>query len=274
MAEELDITTQNCTIEKEGHALIVTLNRPEAKNALSPAMLIGMYKAWRRLEEDDDLYCAVLTGKGETFCAGMDLKLGPSGGEGEDAEEIQRLMQEIPNLHWQALLREDRPNKPIILAVEGYALAGGTEILQGTDLRIGAEDAVFGVTEVIRGLYPLGASAIRLRRQIPYCLAAEILLLGRRISAQEALEWGLINRVVPKGKALEEALEMAQELCQNGPLSIKAITRTLRDLDESVPMADALKLQDELGWPVFASKDAKEGMRAFKEKRKPVYTGE
>jgi enoyl-CoA hydratase len=274
MAEELDITTQNCTIEKEGHALIVTLNRPEAKNALSPAMLIGMYKAWRRLEEDDDLYCAVLTGKGETFCAGMDLKVGPAGGEGEDAEEIQRLMQEIPNLHWQALLREDRPNKPIILAVEGYALAGGTEILQGTDLRIGAEDAVFGVTEVIRGLYPLGASAIRLRRQIPYCLAAEILLLGRRISAQEALEWGLINRVVPKGKALEAALVMAQELCQNGPLSIKAITRTLRDLDESVPMDEALKAQDELGWPVFSSKDAKEGMKAFKEKRKPVYTGE
>ena len=97
----------------------MTLNRPEAKNALSPPMLIGMYKAWRRLEEDDDLYCAVLTGEGDTFCAGMDLKVGPSGGEGEDAEEIRRLMQEVPNLHWQALLREDRPNKPIILAVEG-----------------------------------------------------------------------------------------------------------------------------------------------------------
>ena len=130
------------------------------------------------------------------------------------------------------------------------------------------------VLPVIRGLYPLGASAIRLRRQIPYCLAAEVLLLGRRVSAQEALEWGLINRVVPKGKALEQALEMAEELCQNGPLSIKAITRTLRELDESVPMAEALPAQDALGWPVFSSKDAKEGMRAFKEKRKPVYTGE
>jgi enoyl-CoA hydratase len=274
MAEQLDITTKNCTIEKEGHTLIVTLNRPEAKNALNGAMIMGMYNAWRRLEDDDDLYCAVLTGKGDTFCAGMDLKTGPSGGGDEDTEAIQRLMQEVPNLHWQALLREDRPNKPIILAVEGYALAGGTEILQGTDLRVGAEDAVFGVTEVIRGLYPLGASAIRLRRQIPYCLAAEVLLLGRRVSAQEALEWGLINRVVPKGKALEEALEMAEELCQNAPLSLKAITRTLRDLDESVPMAEALKAQDELGWPVFSSKDAKEGMKAFKEKRKPVYTGE
>ncbi|MFC2027486.1 crotonase/enoyl-CoA hydratase family protein [Chloroflexota bacterium] len=273
MTEQLDISTKNCTIEKEEHTLIVTLNRPEAKNALSPTMMVGMYKAWRRLEEDDDLYCGVLTGKGDTFCAGMDLKHGPQGGEGEDWDEINRLMQEVPNLHWQALLREERPNKPIILAVEGYALAGGTEILQGTDLRVGAEDAIFGVTEVIRGLYPMAASAIRLRRQIPYCLAAEILLLGRRISAQEALEWGLINRVVPKGKALEEAMKMAYQLCENGPLSIKAITRTLRELEESMPMMDALKIQDEIGFPVLSSEDAKEGMKAFKEKRKAVYKG-
>ena len=273
MAEQLDISTNNCTIEKDGHALIVTLNRPEAKNALSPTMMVGMYKAWRLLEEDDDLYCGVLTGKGDTFCAGMDLKHGPQGGEGEDWDEINRIMQDVPNLPWQALLREDRPNKPIILAVEGYALAGGTEILQGTDLRVGAEDAIFGVTEVIRGLYPMAASAIRLRRQIPYCLAAEILLLGRKISAQEALEWGLINRVVPKGKALEEAMKMAYQLCENGPLSLKAITRTLRELEESMPMEDALKIQDEIGFPVLSSEDAKEGMRAFKEKRKAVYKG-
>jgi len=271
MAERLDITTKNCTVERQGHVLIVTLNRPEAKNALSPAMLVGMYRAWRRLDEDDELYCAILTGKGDTFCAGMDLKVGPEGGE--DAEEIQRLMKDIPNLHWQALLREDRPMKPIILAVEGYALAGGTEILQGTDLRVGAEDAVFGVTEVARGLYPLGGSTVRLRRQIPYCLAAEILLLGRRISAQEALEWGLINRVVPKGKALEEALQMAEQLCENAPLSIKAITRSLREIQECVPEDEAMHKQDEIGWPIFRTADSKEGMKAFKEKRKPQYKG-
>ena len=269
MAEQLNITTKNCTIEREGHILIVTLNRPEAKNALSPPMLVGMYKAWRLLDKDDDLYCAILTGKGDTFCAGMDLKTGP--GPGDDAEEIQRLMQDVPNLHWQALLRENRPNKPIILAVEGYALAGGTEILQGTDIRVGAEDAVFGVTEVARGLYPMAASAIRLRRQIPYCLAAEILLLGRRISAQEALKWGLINRVVPRGKTLEEAMQIARQLCENAPISIRAITRTLREIDEAVPEAEALSRQDEIGWPVFATEDAQEGMKAFKEKRKAIY---
>jgi len=273
VAEQLDISTKNCTIEKEGHILIVTLSRPEAKNALSPAMLVGMYRAWRRLEEDDDLYCAILTGKGDTFCAGMDLKVGPSGGEGEDAELIRKLMQEVPNLHWQALLRDNRPNKPIILAVEGYALAGGTEILQGTDLRVGAEDAIFGVTEVARGLYPLGGSTVRLRRQIPYCRAAEILLLARRITAQEALDWGLINRVVPKGKALEEALKMAEQLCDNAPLSIKAATRSLRDLQECLPEEEAMLKQDEIGWPIFATQDSKEGMKAFKEKRKAVFKG-
>jgi len=273
VAEQLDISTKNCTIEKEGHTLIVTLNRPEAKNALSPAMLVGMYKAWRRLDEDDDLQCAVLTGKGDTFCSGMDLKVGPTGGEGEDVQEIQRMMQKVPNLHWQALLRDNRPSKPIILAVEGYALAGGTEILQGTDLRVGAEDAIFGVTEVTRGLYPLGGSTVRLRRQIPYCLAAEILILGRRITAQEALDWGLINRVVPKGKALEEALRMAEQICENAPLSIKAITRSLRELQECLPEEEGMLKQDEIGWPIFATEDSKEGMRAFKEKRKPVFKG-
>jgi enoyl-CoA hydratase/carnithine racemase len=273
VAEQLDISTKNCTIEKEGHILIVTLNRPEAKNALSPAMLVGMYKAWRRLDEDDDLQCAVLTGTGDTFCSGMDLKVGPTGGEGEDVQEIQRMMQKVPNLHWQALLRDNRPSKPTILAVEGYALAGGTEILQGTDLRVGAEDAIFGVTEVTQGLYPLGGSTVRLRRQIPYCLAAEILILGRRITAQEALDWGLINRVVPKGKALEEALRMAEQICENAPLSIKAITRSLRELQECLPEEEGMLKQDEIGWPIFATEDSKEGMRAFKEKRKPVFKG-
>ncbi len=271
MAEQLDITTENCTIEQDEQVLIVTLNRPEKKNALTPSMLIGMYKAWRRLDEDDNLICAILTGKGDTFCAGMDLKVGP--GAGEDGEEIQKMMQDIPNLHWQSLLREGRPNKPIFLAVEGFAVAGGTEILQGTDIRVGAEDAIFGVTEVIRGLYPLGGSGIRLRRQIPYCLAAEILLLGRHITAQEALDWGLINRIAPKGKALEDAMKMAKQLCENAPLSIKAITKTLRELQEYLPEDEAMKKQDEIGWPIFATEDSKEGMKAFKEKRKPVYKG-
>lgn len=271
--EALDISTKNCRIEKKGHVLLVTLARPEAKNALSSAMLVGMYNAWRRLDEDPDLRVAVLTGEGDTFCAGMDLKSGPEGDA--DAEMIQKLMQEVPDLHWQALLRNNQPMKPIIMAAEGYALAGGTEILQGTDIRVAAEDAVFGVTECKRGLFPLGGSVVRLRRQIPYALAAEILLLGRHITAQEAKDWGLINRVVQKGKALEEAMAIAEEIAnENAPLSIQAITRSLRENQFDLSETEALANDEQLGWAVFASKDSKEGMKAFKEKRKPNFIGE
>ncbi len=269
---ELDISTENCIVEQEGKVLIVTLNRPEAKNAFSPEMLLGMYKAWRRLEEDDELMCAILTANGDTFCAGMDLKAGAEGHR--STEEFMEVMATVPNVHWQALLRDDRPNKPIILAVEGYALAGGTEILQGTDIRVGAEDAIFGVTEVARALYPMGGSTVRLRRQIPYCLAAEVLLCGEHITAQQALDFGLINRIVPKGETLAEAKKIAEKICANGPLAVKAVTRSLREHQECMTEADAMLASDELANPVFASADAKEGMRAFKEKRPAVFKGE
>ncbi len=260
---ELDISTSNCIIEQDGHILTVTLNRPEAKNAFSPEMLLGMYRAWRRLDEDDDLYCAILTANGDTFCAGMDLKAGAD--DKHDAtEEFMALMAEVPNVHWQALLRDNRPNKPLILAVEGYALAGGTEILQGTDIRVAADNAIFGVTEVARGLYPMAGSTIRLRRQIPYCLAAEILLCGEHISAQQALDYGLVNKVVPAGTTLEAAKEYAAKICVKAPLAVKAVVRSLREQQECMSEEDAMLASDELAGPVFASNDAKEGMLAFK----------
>jgi enoyl-CoA hydratase len=265
------VNADHCLVERDGHVLTVTLNRPEAKNALSGGMMAGMYRAWRMLDEDDDLRVGILTGRGDVFCAGADLK---AMGGGERDEEFQRLMAEVPDLHWQALLRHNRPMKPIIAAVEGFAVAGGTEILQGTDIRVAAEDATFGVTEARRGLFPLGGSSVRLRRQIPYTLAAEILLTARHVTAREALDFGLIGRVVPKGETLEEARKIAATICDNGPLSIRALMRMLREIDESYSEADALVKELEIGGPVFASKDAREGPRAFAEKRKPVYTGE
>jgi enoyl-CoA hydratase len=271
MPEPLEIGTDHCRVEKDDRILIVTLNRPEAKNALSAEMLLGMYRAWRRLDEDDELMCAVLTAAGDSFCAGMDLKASADGHR--STQEFMEVMAEVPNVHWQALLRDNRPSKPLVLAVEGYALAGGTEILAGTDIRVAAEDAVFGVTEVARGLYPMAGSSIRLPRQIPYCLAAEIVLLGRHVSAREALAWGLINRLVPKGEALAEAMKIARRLCESGPLALRAVTRSLRELQTHVAEADAMVRSDELAAPVFASQDAKEGMRAFKEKRKAVFQG-
>lgn len=269
---ELEISTKNCIVEQQGAVMIVTLNRPEAKNAFSPEMLLGMYKAWRRLDEDDALMCAILTANGDTFCAGMDLKAGADG-EQRSTEEFMTLMGEVPNIHWQALLRDNRPNKPLILAAEGYALAGGTEILQGTDIRVGAENAIFGVTEVARGLYPMSGSTIRLRRQIPYCLAAEMLLLGDHITAQQALDFGLINRVVPAGQTLAVAHEIADKICANGPLAVRAVMRSLREHQECMSEEDAMLASDELAQPVFASADAREGMRAFKEKRPANFTG-
>ena len=262
----------HCLLEREGRVLTITLNRPEAKNALSSGMLAGMYRGWRMLDEDPELLVAILTGRGDVFCAGADLKA--MGGGGEKDEEFQKLMAEVPDLHWQALLRHNRPMKPIIAAVEGYAVAGGTEILQGTDIRVAAEDAIFGVTEAKRGLFPLGGSSVRLRRQIPYTIAAEILLTGRHVTAQEALAFGLIGRIVPKGQALAEARKVAAEICANGPLSIRALVRMLREIDESYSEAEALAKELEIGGPVFASKDAREGPRAFAEKRKPVFRGE
>lgn len=270
---ELDISTKNCTVEQRGNVLIVTLNRPEAKNAFSPEMLLGMYKAWRLLEENDELYCAILTANGDTFCAGMDLKAGADG-EHRSTDEFMELMATVPNIHWQALLRENRPNKPLILAVEGYALAGGTEILQGTDIRVGAENAIFGITEVARGLYPMSGSTVRLRRQIPYCLAAEMLLCGEHFTAQQALDFGLINRIVPAGKTLEVAHEYAAKICANGPLAVKAVTRSLREHQECMSEEEAMLASDGLAGPVFASVDAKEGMRAFKEKRPAKFSGQ
>jgi enoyl-CoA hydratase len=173
-------------------------------------------------------------------------------------------------LHWKALLRSYRPTKPIIAAVEGVAIAGGTEILQATEIRIAGESARFGVSEVRWSLYPMGGSAVRLRRQIPYTHAADILLTGKHLTAREAQAIGLIGHVVPDGQALTRAREIAQVIAENGPLAVEAVLRTLHQTD-GMTEAEGLAHEFAYGWEVFQSDDAKEGPRAFKEKRKPVF---
>jgi enoyl-CoA hydratase/carnithine racemase len=261
------ISTEHLTFERDGATAIVTMNRPEAKNALSLPMLVGMKDAWEEIDSNDDIRCAILTGAGGTFCAGMDLKaMG-----GSDAEKYQSRTAEDPDLHWKALLRHYDVRKPLIAAVEGWAVAGGTEILQATHIRVAGESAVFGVFEAKRGLFPLGGSTVRLRRQIPYTLAMELLLTAREVPADEALRIGLIGHVVPDGTALQRAREIADVIASNGPLAVEAILRSVRET-EGMSEVDGLAHELEIGWPVFASNDAAEGQKAFAEKRPPKFT--
>ena len=255
-------STEHLTFERRGRTAIVTMNRPEAKNALSLPMLVGMADAWAEIDGDDEIRCAILTGTGGSFCTGMDLKaMG-----GPEAEKYQHRMADDPDLHWKALLRHYQLKKPLIAAVEGWAVAGGTEILQATDIRVAGESAKFGVFEARRGLFPLGGSTVRLRRQIPFTMAMDLLLTAREVSAQEALSMGLIGRVVPDGTALDEALSIAEVICANGPLAVEAIKRSVIET-EGMSEVDGLARELEIGWPIFATEDAKEGQKAFAEKR-------
>jgi enoyl-CoA hydratase len=256
---------QHCLVEKRGQVLIVTMNRPEAKNALSGPMLAGMTAAWNQVDEDPDIRACILTGAGGAFCAGADLKAMTTSHPGESARSMDLSVIE-------SLLKGRRLTKPLIAAVEGPAIAGGTEILQATDIRVAGESARFGVSEPRWGLFPLGGSAVRLVRQIPYTVAADLLLTGRHIKAAEAKEIGLIGHVVPDGQALDKALELAGLIAANGPLAVQAILRTIRE-SEGLHENEAFRLDARLGLAVFQSEDAKEGPRAFAEKRKPEFKG-
>jgi enoyl-CoA hydratase len=260
--------TDNCTVELVDSALVVTMNRPEAKNSLSSSMLVAMADAWVRADEDDDVRSVILTGAGGNFCTGMDLKAFAGGNQGD--ERWEKRMAEGNDLHWDALLRHYQPKVPLLAAVEGYAVAGGTEILQGTDIRVAGEGATFGVFEAKRGLFPLGGSTVRLRRQIGFTNAMDLLLTARGVTAQEAKDMGLIGYVVPDGQALDKALEIAEVIAGNGPLAVEAIKRSVRE-SEGMSEVDGLANELELGWPIFATEDAKEGAKAFAEKRKPEW---
>jgi enoyl-CoA hydratase len=241
-------------VESDGDVLVITIDRPEARNAVNVTVAEGIAAALDRLDSDAELRVGILTGAGGTFCAGMDLKAFVAGERPYVAERGFAGIVQGP------------PRKPIIAAVEGWALAGGFEIALACDLIVAARDARFGIPEVKRGLVAAGGALIRLPRRIPYHVAMELALTGDPVGAERAYELGIASRLTEPGEALTAARELAATIAANGPLAIDATKRILV-ADEDWERAGAIS------GPVFESEDAREGARAFAEKRAPVWRG-
>ncbi|HJX45133.1 MAG TPA: crotonase/enoyl-CoA hydratase family protein [Geodermatophilus sp.] len=247
-------------VERDGAVLVVTIDRPQAKNAINTATAEGIGAAMEQLDTDDSLFVGVLTGAGGVFSAGMDLKAFLAGEK-----------PHVPGRGFAGLV-ERPPAKPLIAAVEGPALAGGFEIALACDLIVAGEGASFGLPEVRRGLLAGGGGLLRLPRKAGLPRATEWALTGDRISAADAYAAGVVNRLVPAGQALEAALELALQIAGNGPLAVQGTKRILSE-GQSWPAEEAFARQWEVYAPIRASEDAKEGARAFTEKRAPVWRG-
>lgn len=247
-------------IEVEGNILILSINRPESRNAMNKGVAEQISSALDRLDSDDSLSIAILTGANNNFCSGMDLK--------------GYLRGESPVIPGRGFggLTERVSAKPIIAAVEGYALAGGFELVLSCDLVVAGKTAKFGIPEVKRGLVAGAGGLIRLPRQLPQKIALEMALTGDFISAERALSLGLINRVSDDGRALSDALELATKIAANGPLATK-VSKQIIYSSFDWPLEEIFERQKVLTQPVFSSEDAKEGARAFAEKRSPVWKG-
>ena len=263
-------------VDKRDGVLILKLNRPAKRNALSPEMLVRLAAAYREFRDADELRVAILTGAGdEDFCAGGDLELTMplmTGARKPEDDWDRRLLADLSQFT-DAILRGFDLYKPVIAAVNGRALGGGTEMTNACDLRVAAEHAVFGTPEARVGLLPGGGSLTRLPRQIPWAKAMEMLLVGEPFSAQDALAMGLLNYVVPRGKALDKALELAAKLAANGPLALRKIKEGVLRASGR-PLEEALRIESEVSAAVMASQDAREGPRAVRERRPPRFTGE
>ncbi len=258
--------------ETRGHVAVVTLNRPEARNAINPEVAVRLADAWMEVKDNDQVRVAVVTGTGSAFCAGADLgQLIPmvSGARKPENEWDERVASE-PAISSRALLRNFDTEKPVISAINGHAIAGGMELVQGTDLRVSAPTARFGVQEVKWAIFPAGGSTVRLPVQMPYAKAMELLLTGDLVSAEEALALGFLNYVTDD--YLGKAMELAEKIAANGPLAVKAIRRSVKEC-LGKPEQEALKIESRISGPVFQTEDAREGPRAFMEKRKPEYHG-
>ncbi|RSN63278.1 enoyl-CoA hydratase [Amycolatopsis sp. WAC 04182] len=255
------MSTTEVRTERVGGTLLITIDRPSARNAVNAAVAAGLAEALDLLETDPALRAGVLTGADGSFSAGMDLKAALKGES-----------PEIPGRGFGGLTEAELA-KPLIAAVEGWAMGGGFELALGCDLIVAAEDAKFGLPEVKRGLIAAGGGVIRLPKRIPHHLAMEFLLTGEPISAERAGNLGLVNRVVPSGEAAAVALQLADQIAANAPLALALVKKIVRAAD-GVPDAQAFATQRAELPALMKSADVREGMRAFTERRAPQWTGE
>jgi enoyl-CoA hydratase len=263
---------ESLLVERKGSTLVLTMNRPDRRNALSVDMIVRMADAWDLIDADDSIRCAILTGAPGSYCVGGDLQSGWMAGRGDAASENEARVAKDPSLMGKGLLLTHWVRKPVIAAVNGDCLGGGCEMLQQTDIRIAETQARFGVPEARRGLIAGAGSTMRLKRQIPYAVAMEMLLTGRILDSDEALRWGLVSHVVPTGESLAKAHEIAEVIASCGPLSVAAAKASAVEtgwLSED----QARSIESGYAAKVVRSEDAKEGMRAFVEKRPPNFIG-
>lgn len=263
-------------VDVAGGIATITLNRPDKRNAMNPEMVVRLADAWARVRDDDDIRVAVLTGAGpDTFSAGGDLRslitLLTRSRAAED-EWDEQLLADQRGVMNAAMLRTAEFPKPIVAAVNGLCYAGGMELALAADLRVAGEHVRFALTEVQRGLIPGGGSVARLPRMVPAAIAKELLMLGEPVSAQRAHEVGLVNDVVPADEVISRARAMAERIARNAPLAVAAV-REATTTAAGVGLEEAFRLEDEAVRRIMRSADAKEGARAFAERRDPVYTG-
>lgn len=256
------------------HVALVTIDRPERANALDPATLRELADAWRRVADDDDVRCAVLTGAGDrVFCSGMDMRSTIAAsqalarGERIDPGDFEGLRAART-----ATLAGFDLVKPLVCAVNGHARAVGCDLLLAAEIRFAAPHATFALEEVARGLYPTGNATVLLAREVGWVHAHELLLTARPIDAAHAARIGLVNRVVPAAALLDAAFATADAIAANAPLAVRETRRGVRELLH-LPLAEAYERQEELGRPLRRTEDAAEATRAFAEKRPPVWRG-
>ncbi|WP_170287316.1 enoyl-CoA hydratase-related protein [Halioglobus maricola] len=262
--------------EKRGHQAWITLNRPEAKNTLNGEAFVGLADAWDEVRADDNIRVAVVTAAGEQdFCCGGDLGdvIPLWTGTREAATPLEERLKNDPLISDKVMLKGEPLYKPVISAINGRALGGGTELVQATDIRLAADHAQFGLPEPKLGIVPGAGSMVRLTRQLPWAHAMKILLGGAPVSAQEALAMGLVSEVLPIGELLARAEHYAEVVSAQAPLALQAIKRTALET-HTQPWAEAFQFEMGQAAEVMMSKDAREGTKAFREKRTPDFKGQ